>query len=188
MKKSIILNIVIIFCEILGLCMGLNESWYLYYTNLSNIFALVATCLYVISLVMHKCEMIMIQFKYMATCMTTLTFLVVACVLVPMQGLQMFYLGNFIFFHVICPILLFVSFIFIDSKIIKVKIRWMTGILPTSIYACIILCLNILKIIEGPYPFLMVYQQPIYMSIIWIFVIIGIAMLVSKLLLKMNSL
>lgn len=187
MNKSILLNIIIIICEVLGLCMGLNSDWYLYYTNLSNIIALITTCLYVLSRLFHKQEELTLSFKYMGTCMTTLTFLVVACILVPMQGLQMFYMGNFIFFHVICPILLFISFVFIDDIPLENKNTWIIGILPTVIYALIVIGLNIFKVIEGPYPFLMVYKQPIYMSIIWVIIIISIAIIISKLLLKIRK-
>lgn len=166
--------------------MGLNGEWYLYFTNLSNIFALIGTCLYLYSLITHQYKRLASLLKYMGVCVTTLTFLVVVCILVPMQGIQMLYMGNFIFFHLICPILLFISFVFIDAYQLDDN-DYKLGILPTVIYSTIVIILNILKIIEGPYPFLMVYQQPIYMSIIWVCVIIGICIIVSKLLLKMKN-
>lgn len=164
--------------------MGLNDTWYLYFTNLSNLFALLSTCFYVYAFHYSKYLRIASLLKYMSVCVTTLTFLVVAFILVPMQGLQMFYMGNFIFFHVICPILLFISFFKIDTYDLRSN-DYKYGILPTLLYASIVLVLNILKVIEGPYPFLMVYKQPIYMSMIWVVVIIGIAIVISKLLLKM---
>jgi len=36
-----------------------------------------------------------------------------------------------------------------------------------AIYAVVIVICNILRIIEGPYPFLRVYDQPIYMTILY---------------------
>lgn len=186
MNLSIVFNSIIIICELIGLFIGLGGEWYLYFTNLSNIFALIGTCFYLYSLMTHQHQRFASLLKYMGVCVTTLTFLVVACILVPMQGIQMLYMGNFLFFHLICPILLFISFVCIDSYQLN-KHDYVLGILPTVIYATIVIILNILKIIEGPYPFLMVYDQPIYMSIIWVCVIIGICIIVSKLLLKMKN-
>ena len=50
----------------------------------------------------------------------------------------------------------------------------------TLIYAAIFITLNILKVYEGPYPFLMVYKQPVYMSIIWFILIVGGAFGIGK--------
>jgi len=56
------------------------------------------------------------------------------------------------------------------------------SILPTGLYAVPVLILNIAKIMYGPYPFLYVYEQPIWMTCIWIIVILAMAALLSFLL------
>lgn len=51
--------------------------------------------------------------------------------------------------------------------------------LPTLIYAVVMVILNIAKAVHGPYPFLYVYEQPIYMSVVWGIVIPGIAWIIA---------
>ena len=43
------------------------------------------------------------------------------------------------------------------------------------------LILNIAKLYVGPYPFLHVYEQPVYMSVFWILAIIGGNVLIARL-------
>lgn len=50
---------------------------------------------------------------------------------------------------------------------------------PTIIYAIISTSLNIAKMMHGPYSFLYVYEQPIWMSVMYVFLIIGIAYLIG---------
>ena len=45
--------------------------------------------------------------------------------------------------------------------------------IPTVIYAVVVVILNILKLLEGPYPFLYVYKQPWYISLVWAVGIVG---------------
>ena len=47
--------------------------------------------------------------------------------------------------------------------------------------------LNVLKVVEGPYPFLMVYNQKWYMSIIWIIVIFVVDYIISRNILLFNQ-
>ncbi|HPF53799.1 MAG TPA: hypothetical protein PLM48_04040 [Clostridia bacterium] len=57
---------------------------------------------------------------------------------------------------------------------------------PTLLYAIVIIILNIAKLLVGPYPFLHIYEQPWYMSIVWIAVILGMATLLAWLLWLLN--
>jgi len=52
-------------------------------------------------------------------------------------------------------------------------------LIPTIIYAIISIILNILKVMDGPYLFLHVYNQPIYASVLWIIGILGGAYLIA---------
>ena len=49
------------------------------------------------------------------------------------------------------------------------------ALIPTLVYALIAITLNLCRVIEGPYPFLMVYAQPWYASVLWCIIILGIA-------------
>ena len=57
----------------------------------------------------------------------------------------------------------------------------------TIAYAIVFITLNILKVYEGPYPFLMVYKQPVYMSIIWFILIVGGAFGIGKLIMWIKN-
>ena len=47
--------------------------------------------------------------------------------------------------------------------------------------------LNVLCLVEGPYPFLMVYNQPILQSILWIIIIYAITYAIALILKKVNG-
>ena len=95
--------------------------------------------------------------------------------------------GSMLYMHLLCPIIGIITFIYFDdmSSIDKKDIK--KGTLLTLVYAVIIISLNILRLIEGPYPFLFVYKQPIYMSIIWFVIIIGFSYLIGWILHKLKS-
>ena len=59
------------------------------------------------------------------------------------------------------------------------------ALLPTLVYALVLVILNLAKLVDGPYPFLKVYQQPVYMSCIWVLAILGGAYLIAALLARM---
>ena len=52
----------------------------------------------------------------------------------------------------------------------------------TILYTIVFLILNLAKVIEGPYPFLLVYENSVLVTIIWFIVIEGGAVLLAKLL------
>ena len=74
--------------------------------------------------------------------------------------------------HTLCPLIAFFAFEIFAPKKFGWRDVWMaTGL--TLVYGVVIVVLNILRVIEGPYPFLMVYKQPVVMSVVWIAVIVG---------------
>ena len=114
-------------------------------------------------------------FKYIATGCLTLTFLVVIFVLCPMMGgyKEGLIKENLIYQHTLCPIIAIVSFLIFDPTL---TFSWQAVIwawIPTAIYAVVTIILNVLKLLEGPYPFLYVYRQPWYASVAWGIGIVG---------------
>lgn len=59
-------------------------------------------------------------------------------------------------------------------------------LIPTACYAVIMIVLNILHMVDGPYPYLRVYNQPVYMSVLWCFIILGGAYAIARILLFLN--
>jgi hypothetical protein len=154
---------------------------FMFYTEDSNLFAMFVCAAMavstIISLKKHKDIPKYIQIlKYMATCCLAVTFIVVIFILAPMigeNGFKIMLLGNsMLYHHLICPILAIISFVFFEATPPMNYKHTILAMIPTVIYAIITITLNILKIMAGPYPFLMVYNQPICMSIIWFSVIL----------------
>lgn len=125
-------------------------------------------------------------FKYAAVCCTTVTFLVVVFVLCPMAGgtLQMYgmmlFSGSMLYHHFLCPLIALISFIFFEPGVRLPFRACFIALIPTVLYASAAIILNLLRVIEGPYPFLRVYEQPWWSSVIWGFVILGTALAVAS--------
>lgn len=169
-----------------------------FYTEDSNTLALI-TCLFlaVYEYQMWKGQRSVLpgwiqELKYIATVCLTLTFLVVIFILIPLQGgigSAYFFLinGSMLYHHLICPILAFVSFLWFDPMEKRSRREIGMALLPTLVYALVLVILNLAKLVDGPYPFLKVYQQPVYMSCIWVAVILGAAYAIAAILSKMSN-
>lgn len=188
---SIALSIIIIILEIIALIVcynsfGINLA---YYTIDSNIFLLISTILYFITI--NNVPKIVQLLKYSSTLSVFITFLVVVFVLYPMYDFNfqfMFLDGPNLYMHVLCPLLAVISFIFFDSNEIENSLKNnLRSLYFTIIYAIILISLNILNVVSGPYPFLKVNQQSPLMSVFWIVLILGGALILSKVLLFLKD-
>ena len=91
-----------------------------------------------------------------------------------------------LYHHTICPLLAVASFLFIEKEeVTREDVRW--SLVPTLLYGTVMIILNIVGVVVGPYPFLMVRYQPWYMSVIWVIVIVGGAGLLSMGLRKLHK-
>lgn len=199
MKKvsilAIVVNLLIVFFEIIGFVLAFSSlglEMFEYYTQDSNLLLLCSALIYVIYSIFNFQKDIPVwlkSLKYMATLSVLITFIVVITILswtTNVGLINLLFSGSMLYHHTICPILAVISFVFLEKyefTSIKYLIRSMYF---TVLYAIIFIILNILKIVEGPYPFLMVYKQPIMMSFIWGLIILGGGYLLAKLLKKLN--
>ena len=188
---SIASSIIIIILEIIALIVcynsfGINLA---YYTIDSNIFLLISTILYLLTI--NNVPKIVQLLKYSSTLSVFITFLVVVFVLYPMYNFNfqfMFLDGPNLYMHVLCPVLAIISFIFFDSNEIENSLKNnLRSLYFTIIYAIILISLNILNVVSGPYPFLKVNQQSPLMSVFWIVLILGSALILSKVLLFLKD-
>jgi hypothetical protein len=175
MKKknlSLIFNILIVIGGLLGIILQLSKGGVdlIYYTNLSNIFAMIVSILFII---FYKSKKEFIKdLRFMATSCLTVTFLVVLLVLSPMYGFNyklLMFTNVFFLFHTLCPLLSIISYLFFEERSKKLYL----GFLFTLIYGVIVITLNIFRAIEGPYPFLKLYEQSIVVSVFWFIAITG---------------
>lgn len=190
---GLILNLILVILEIIGLILCLDALGcidFTYYTIDSNIFLLVSSILYLFS---RKNPSKIVQFfRYSSTLSVMITFLVVIFVLYPMLDFNFQYLflaGPNPYMHVLCPLIALVSFLFFEKNEIENNLKNnFRSLYFTLIYAVILISLNILRIVNGPYPFLKVYEQSVLMSIIWIVAILGFALILSNILLMVKEL
>lgn len=199
LKVAIGINGLIIIFEMIGLIMSVNDwGWWMFefYTQDSNYFALFASIFFEIFAVrklISKKEMPpwVNTIRYMASCGLFLTFFIVLTVLTPLSGfssiIMMFTYGTMLYHHFLCPVLSVVSFLIFEPQQKMKKKTILIALIPTVFYAIVIVILNVLKIVYGPYPFLHVYEQPVWVSVIWYAVIIGIAALISWVLWMMKN-
>ncbi len=192
MKKIIkhtplILNIAIIVFGTIGCSMNVKYGLSIlrYYTVLSNILGVAVSTLYLAFYIAKKGKVpLSVTFmKYASTVCLTLTFLVVTFVFVPMSGSFKVLLEGVNFYqHFLCPLLSLISFMFFEQSEALTKKHVFLSLIPTFTYAAVIIILNILRVVRGPYPFLMVYEQSVPVSVMWFFVINGMALATAALL------
>lgn len=189
-----ILNLVIFVTEIVGFCFSAREigvGLFIYYTELSNILLALSSFFVLLSFyynVRKGCgtNYPTHLFRFVATSASTLTFLVVLFVLMPTykEPLRLLFDGSMFFHHTLCPLLSIISFLFFEKEETRnlrskhIPFAWIF----TLLYGVVFLILNICRIVDGPYPFLRVYDQPIWASVLWIALILGIAGGISVLL------
>ena len=132
-----------------------------------------------------KIPRILSLLKYTTTICLSLTFFVVIFILAPMYNFNYSYLlfeNSLLYHHLLCPILSIITFIFFDDLGKFTLKDNFIGILLTLFYAVLLTILNIFRVVEGPYPFLMVYKQTIFMCIIWFIVILTLAYILAYIL------
>lgn len=185
-KSIIILNLVFLILEAIGAILSFQENgWTLfkYYTDDSNLFATVNTVILLVYLIQNKeLPKWLVKMRYVTVLLLALVFVVTAAVLAPMRGADYFSLfteGSKLYQHTFCPILFFISYFGLERTVPEEKKCTMCGMIPTFVYGVILVVLNLLKVVDGPYPFLRVCNQPIYMSAFWLVVIFGASYLMA---------
>lgn len=194
-KISLIVNIVLLILELIGFAYVATEngiSSLRYYTQDSNIVVIIAAVLYIIYYFKSEKEgkeelpYFVGLIKYIASCVVTVTFIVVLTVLAPSRAsegrdavIHVIVGGSNLYHHVLCPILCVISNIFIDEKITISLKENLLATIPTFLYGTITLILNIAKVMYGPYIFLHVYEQSVLMSVFWFMAIVGGGFLIA---------
>ena len=190
LSLSLAVNALIVFLEARALKFCWDESGseiFVYYTQDSNLLLMLCSAFFVIAaaaaLLSGRSDTGIVPkvLRYMSTCLVSETFFVVLFILSPMFGgwpkgyTYMLFDGEMLWLHTVCPILAMVSLLlFEDNRPLTFR-HTLYAFIPTLVYAAVSITLNILRIWEGPYPFLYVYKQPVYISLIWMLVVPGMA-------------
>ena len=138
-----------------------------FYTQISNIVTAVSALLL---LVFGQPQWVTVL-RYLSACMLVMTFLVTICILIPMGGDShaLLWSGNGLYHHVLCPILSTLSYILLEQHSGAV---WLP-VAVTLVYGLVLLYLNGIRRVDGPYPFFRVHQQSAAASVLWVAVLLA---------------
>ena len=182
-RKAITANVILIAFEVTAYIIRQNGGFFEYYTVDSNLIAAAASIAFVICAIKGDFPKWLRTFRYMATSMLLVTMFVVLLILCPMAGAKtpMLFHDSMLFQHLLCPLLSIYSFIYLESgcyekpengvgKYVGKKDNILI-VVPTLVYGLVIMTLNGLYLVDGPYPFVRVHDQSVLMTIFWIVVI-----------------
>ena len=193
-RISLVLNLLIIVFEIIAFIfsyVSTHKLYFEFYTEDSNILALISSSIFVYYILSKKKIPNWVNiFKYISTVCLSVTFLVVIFILAPMSNFNYQYLlfsGAMLFHHTLCPILSIITFLFYDKLIGYSKKDVIKGLSFTFVYAFVAIILNIVGVLDGPYPFLRVRSQTIIESVIWSIVVLGFAYLIARMLILLYN-
>ena len=157
---------------------GTSSNFFLYYTNWSNILAVVGAIASLYCLFKGiRIPKALAIFKLAATLMLTVTMLVVVFVLAPTIGWHvLFDLGGMIFLHLLIPLLAIVDFLYLSDMDPFSRRDVVYSLIPMLIYAVGIITVLLIAGNDdlAPYPFLRIHTQPLLATILWL---IGLALL-----------
>ena len=197
MKKrymSLICNSLIVILEIVGLIVTLNsysKVSFEYYTIDSNILALIVSAIFIVYMLLKK-EMPtwLRMLKYSSAICLSVTFLVVIFILAPMYEFSyghLLFSKELLYMHLLCPVLSIITFIFFDEIESFNRKDNFAGLTLTIIYGIVLIILNLLSKVSGPYPFLKVREQSAAMSLLWLVVIFALAYFIGLALRKAGA-
>lgn len=183
---AILCNAIIIALELVGgiintinsVAAGNGWKQFQYYTQDSNYFAMIVSILFLIwALRKKKDEPLpdwLLVLRYIATCLLSVTFLVIVFILCPPYGWEGYRYALLsdakVFEHLLCPILSFVSLLLFEDTPKQAGAPFL-AMIPTFLYAAVAVSLNFANVWHGPYPFLYVYEQPWWQSVLYAIVI-----------------
>ena len=182
---SIVLNLFIVWAEPIALPMSWDwgkEQMFIFYTEDSNILsacicAMVAVGQLVCIFTGRELPRWLHTLKYIATCCLTMTFLTVVFVLGPMYEdgngwYIMLFTDSMLYHHFLNPVLAILSLVLFERlpRLPLGQVWW--ALVPTVLYGLYDLHGNITGAIDGPYPFMRVYDQTIQETLMWFTIIL----------------
>ena len=187
MKKdriALILNIAAAVIGLAGVGLRLSRSaddFFLYYTQLSNVVALISSILYIMfrDTGNERLGRFVRAVRYLGACGLATTFVVVMCIFIPVSGSVKSLLDtpHGVLQHAVCPVISVASYVFFE-KGLKARRAVLIPIGATAVYAFTIYTLNFLRLAPAPYPFFDVYNNSIAGLVLWF---LGLLLLIGAL-------
>lgn len=182
---SIVLNLAVVYMEPIAAQLSweaVGVQMFSFYTENSNFFTAFVCLLMAVFqlralLTGREVPRWVKRLKYIATCCLTMTFLTVVFILAPYykdEGGVVFLLtaSSMLYHHLLNPLCAFVSFVFLEREPRLSGKNVFCALIPTLLYGSIAVWANVQRLIVGPYPFLMVYEQTIQQSLEWLVAIV----------------
>lgn len=112
--------------------------------------------------------------RFIPACCLAVTLLVSAFLLSPGDGgfAATMLRGPLLYLHTLCPLLMIAAFLLHPGAPLGAGDA-LLALTPTVIYAAVTLWRNILRLERGPYFFFHIYEQPGYVSALWVAAILG---------------
>ena len=127
--------------------------------------------------------------KYVSACCAAVTFLGSIFVIAPLSGgiralpdLMLRMPG--LFLRLLCPLSAVVSCMYVDRTALPDRRVAVLPVMAAGFYALLLILLNLTRTLRGPYPFLLLYEQPIWLSILWFVLLFALVGAVSLLIWK----
>ena len=192
---SLVLNLAIVYMETIALPISFSfgaEIVVTMYTELSNMFnaavcALVAMFQLVNLFTGWDLPRWLKRLKFLSTSCLAMTFLTVVIILAPMYEdgngwYIMLFTGSMLYHHFLNPVLAILSLVLLERlpRLSLGQVWW--ALVPTVLYGLYDLHGNITGTIDGPYPFMRVYDQTIPETLTWFAIILGTDLLYAFLL------
>ena len=185
-------NILLVVLAGLGLYFSIvDKNAFLYYSDNVGMFALSSSIIYVIVVLTKKePNFLSLALRYVSTTCLVLT-LVGTFYVATTTGenyLDSFIKGSHLFNNLLCPIVSFVSFTMFegDRRLNKKKTIWY-ALIPTVIYGIIMLVCNVSNTFTGPYSFMMINDNPVYVTVVVFIVTIILNYVIGRFLLLSNQ-
>ena len=180
---AIVVNAVVFAVEIWAINLGINRHGvagnFVYYTELSNLLAGVVCAICAVAELRalfggSSIGRWLRWLKYAAACCLLMTLFVVTFVLTPMlyyagyPGIYLMFLdGAKPVTHLGAPLVVAASYIFFEADRSMTLKQSLVGFAPTLAYAAVAYPCNILRVWDGPYPFLQVWNMAPWASVLW---------------------
>ena len=174
-----IINFIIVILEMIAFAkVHKNRSLkqgLIYYTQLSNILTMVSSLALVILGPKYYVEV----FRFLSVCMLAMTFFVTAFILVPMSGKlkELMFTGSGLYHHLIIPILSLLSYRFAEDRVALVW--FVLPVLVTLVYGLIMVYLNAVSKVDGPYPFFQVKRLGGRATFLWMMALLLVVGILS---------
>jgi hypothetical protein len=173
-----IIALIIVILELIAIGGSLKRrdfQTFRFYTQLSNLMCLISSLLLLIFGQKYPISVL----RFLSVSMLAMTFFVTTCILIPMgkSAKEMLFTGRSFLVHLFCPIVSTLSYIFAENH---VRMIWvLLPVCVTLFYGLLMLYLNHIGKVDGPYPFFKIQNLGVKMTTLWMAGLLAVCAVIS---------